>query len=229
MKKLLFSLIALAVLFTSCMDDDEGVKSYVAWGVSYENADAILGYEVLLGDSTVVRPVSSDFAYEPDGRELMYLKFQLEDGVDISDEELDVHVETWTSYPVNEAIICDSSSLDTLGVDPIGVNTFFQIGETLNFPFSIFVSYSITHDIDLVYYPDSVGVNGEVYLELRHNANDDSNDVIATGCYSCDMMTVESFQSVEDSIPFVVVINPGKFSNATDSISGYYYASKYLK
>jgi len=229
---LLFSVFALV----SCMgsDDEDEDVTYSSWGVAYEIEEMDYDYKVLLDNGTVLIPESetSDFDVETMDRVKVY--FQLKPGFDVGLDSINVNVDYMFIFDIKDIVRQDTiEGSELLGTDPIAVYdaTVWQSNNLLNIPYAVDVStgYDKIHSVDLVYFPDSVATeDGGVYMELRHNANNDAEDMVIDGFYSFDMESIAPFQNVSDSVPYTIIINPGAFSTAVSRLEGYYYAPSLL-
>ena len=228
MKNTLLLLLS-ALLLASCSDDDEQEYTYSAWGIVYEVDGMPYDYKILLDDQTILIPETEEIEYDFSEMDRVKVYFQLKPGFSVGDDSLNVNVEYVFVYSIKDIVTQDSAvGIDTLGTDPIAVYNGYvwQSNNLLNIPYSIDVSntYAKTHSVNLVYFPDSVATeNDGVYLELRHNANNDVEDMVADGFFSFDMESIPPFQNAIDSIPYTIIINPGAFSSAVSRFEGYYY------
>lgn len=231
MNKIIALLLFCLALF-SCKEDTEYKTVYSAWGVVQLSETESLGYTVMLDDSILLIPNESSVDYVPSASDRMNISFTIADGYEIGDNPIGVDVEYVSYSTIKDLVVAtDSLALDTLGNDPIGIldGSVRQSGYLMDVFFYLDYSGLKKHTVNLVYFPDSTATtDGGVYLEFRHNANNDnsSQTLQFLNCY--DLTTIEPFQNVEDSVPYTIVVNGGYFSGAIARFEGFFYNPKYL-
>lgn len=211
----------------SCIKEDEEDPIYSSWGIVYEVEGMDYDYKVLLDDSTFLIPETADVDYDVEEMDRVKVYFQFKSEYVSGDEVFNANVVHMLVYSIKD-IATQSGVVDTLGFDPIAVydGSVWQSNNLLNVPFAIDVSYTYAkvHDVNLVYFPDSIGTDPDgVYLELRHNANNDAEDMVVDAFYSFDMESIAPFQNVVDSVPYTIIINSGAFSGAVERFEGHFY------
>lgn len=228
--KLLILTFSLLVL-VSCTDDEETATTFTSWGIVYDVEGMDYDYKVILDDQTVLIPETSEVDIDLVEMDRVKVYFQFKDESTMGDDSINVNVEYVLVYSIKDVVKQSSPvGIDSLGTDAIAVydGNVWQSNNLLNIPFAIDVSYDYAkvHSVNLVYFPDSLSTElGGVYMELRHNANNDEEDMVVDGFYSFDMESIEPFQNVVDSIPYTIVINPGAFNGAAERFEGYYKPS----
>ncbi|WP_167612652.1 hypothetical protein [Maribellus sediminis] len=191
MKKIAFVVLAvLSVAFFSCNDDDGySLGDYwLGFGIIKIESD---NYSIILDDGDELQAVAWNVHpdhidwLEDGGRVLV--NFTILD--DVTDENGDV-----TKYLVKVNDISDilmkgilditEENADSIGNDPIIVQEYWMTDSLLNFKLR-YAGYSETHFLNLVQDPtDPVNDDGDIKLELRHNANDDQDAIYFTAYVS---------------------------------------------
>lgn len=231
MKKVLGFLL-VALLLVSCFKDDETKPTYTARGVVVLDQDAELGYKIELDNWQCVIPQSSDVEYEAQDLDRIIVILEYPNVDETYKDIAEVKVLDYAKYLISDVLTYkDTVAVDTLGSDPIGVydGYVYQTDKYLNIAYSYQYSSQV-HTVNLVYYPDSLGDNGEVFLKLQHNANEDSKEYTFSDGYKVfDMTSVAPFADVADSVAYVIHVNSGTFSQAVSRFEGYYYKPEVLK
>lgn len=226
--KILVALLAIVTL-NSCLDDGEEYKQTYYWFGIAESTDSTddLGYRVLFDNGLCGYPVSSTVTSIPADSDRVYMSFELASDWEDGDSTIYLDVQGYSVISVKDLVTYDSIAADTLGADPICLYEGYawQTSHIMNFIYYLKYDYpAMDHFVNLVYYPDSVVDGGGVYLKLQHNANDDGTTNTSDEIISCfDMTSIDAFANVVDSVPYVIEINSGYFSNAESLIEGYYY------
>jgi hypothetical protein len=209
MKKLIFSFIAVAIL-AACSNDDEGYDNYRQGIGMFEVMGEGTGeYQIKLDDGDLVVPnehvaAPGDFA-EGDRVLVLYSSINEEAGEgEITIFKSDIHdidpVLTKGVIDITEAIA------DSIGNDPIHVHKedIWFGSNYLNLSYA-YLGAEKVHYLNMVKFEnDSVDANGNLILELRHNANDDYLAYEYRGIVSFDMNSL--YKDGMDSIPVVVKI-----------------------
>lgn len=237
MKSLFIKITGLVLIMfalSSCfdMDNEEYRSQYSSWGVVTDVESSSYEFKALLDGGMTLIAETVDVSYDADTMDRVRIFFYLNDESELGDDSIYVEVFALVVSSIKDVVTyscSDSLSVDTFGIDPICVNdeTVWQSNNLLNIPFAIDMSYNydVEHSINLVYFPDSVyDDNGTVYLELRHDANDDSEEMVVDGFYSFDMESISPFENISDSVPYVIVINNDGFSSGLSELEGYFYA-----
>ncbi len=223
-----FLLLLVALVMVSCFDDDDSNITLTRYGV-VSLSDDVLGYNIVIDGGWIAVPSSSDVDYTPKDSDRIKIYFEIMGGV--SDNPLDVKVLDYFIMPTYDLITYDTLAVDTLGCDPVAVSSI-GVSQNCNY-LSIFYSYNMgynykVHSFNLVYYPDSVGDNGEVFLKFQHNAHADLEEVGTSDYKSFDMSSIPPFANVEDSVPYIININAGYYASGVTTLKGYFYNKKYL-
>lgn len=221
--------MALVLVFVSCDTGEEVKPSGYVFGVVLENSEAALGFQILLDDRNgeLVEPISNETDYEPTDYDRVYVYIELVD--DWGEEVERVKILSVSEIPSFDLLTYDEA-MDSLGNDPLYVanGSLFQSHRYLN----VFYSYlegstPKKHSVHLVYYPDSVGDNGEIFLKLQHNAKGDLEEATYNGFKCFDMASIPVFSEVSDSIAYTIKVDAGEFANGIESFDGYYFAPKH--
>ncbi len=232
MKNLLLLLLSVFV-FTSCLDDDDETKpSVILYGVvqsPYSSGD--LGYGVKLDRGQFVVPTvdESDEAYEAvdNDRVVMSLEYNSLDDYYYQDS-VAVKVLGYLVIKTYDAVTYNEyDGPDTLGNDPLAVGTN-DILVNENY-MTVYYSYlqgdaPTDHTVNLVYYPDSAGENGEAFLKLQHNADGDLEEETYSSFKVFNLNSIEDFAEVTDSLNYIIKVNSDGFSSGyADYFTGTYY------
>ena len=233
MRKFL-AIVIMCVLLFSCKEDEYDPVSSAWATVELSDAD-VFNYHFILDDNTVLSPVESNVNYTPDTNDRAYLHFNIKPEFEAGDAYVEAKLLDMDIYSIQDlVVITDSVGWDTLGIDPVAVydNEIWQSHYLLNVPCYLGVSYYQLkrHDVELVYFPDSVdSERGAVHLELRHNANADSEDKVLPFFYTFDMTSIEPFRNIEDSVLFTIDFNVGDFNfSPMERYEGVFYNTRYL-
>ena len=226
--QVLLGLISLFAL-VACEGDDE--TTYTAWGVAHVTGIGEFDYYILLDDSSIYKPLTSEVDYKASERDRLEFFFSLAVDSDFGDDTVMVDVKWINQYSINDIVTVTGTVPDELGDDDIAIfsTDVWQSNSLLNIPYVIKHNYSSTkiHDINLVYFPElSTGAEGRIYLELLHNDNDQITNTTLNNLCSFDMASITPFQNVaeNDSVPFTIVTKSGSLSTNADTIRSYYYA-----
>ncbi len=229
MKKILVLVVSVVTLSSCLNKGDDTPPLYQYWGVVKIDKSLDLGYKLLLDNKQEVIPVVSDYKYAEKERDRMCVYFNLEEGSTKDDSTMYATMRFADLYSIQNVIRqADTIGLDTLGVDPLGVinGSIWVTNNLMNVAafFDGAKSQGKKHTFNLVYFPDSVATEeGGVYMELRHNANEDRNEA-TYNVYKCfDLNSIDVFKNEADSIPYTIKVNAGKFDGAANTFEGMYY------
>ncbi len=226
-KSILFLLIAS--LLAACNTDDTPM-TYRSWGLTEVSNEGSLGYVINLDKGQILKPTAIDVTYEAKDRDRLLLDYQLSNGSGTKDSILHAKIVNMQRFAIKNPITqAGINGLDTLGTDPIAAYGIWQAEDLLNLYFRCDASYSAgkKHSFNLVYFPDSIATEADgLYLELRHNANNDAQDRTVEGYLCFDMASVEPFANVKDSVPYTIVVNGNSFNPSVSKIEGWYHEVK---
>jgi hypothetical protein len=204
MKKIVFGiLVGFLVLFSACNDDD-----------GYSLGDMWIGFGIYLNDGgkeqivmdnndVLVSVASNDPNWSDDFEDgdRVLLNFT------ILDEELNddgtvelyyVKVNDIDNVLMKEIMDITSENEDSIGNDPIIVSEYWITDSLLNFKLKYW-GYNGMHYLNLVKQPgDITAADQPIQLELRHNANDDSESVPYTAfvSFSLNSLRIDGLDSV---------------------------------
>ena len=235
MKNILLLMFGVVTL-SSCLNNKEEVATYKYWGVVKVDKSLDLGYKLLLDNDQVVVPVSSDYKYEAKNRDRKLFFFEMADGSTVKDSIIYAKMKFADKFLISDLVTqASTAGMDTLGTDGVAVfnGSVWHAKNLLNVPFIYekAASFPKKHSFNLVYFPDSLYQpdpknNPElvgVYMELRHNANKDKDDVKCEGYKCFDLNSISRFANVQDSIPYIIKINSGGFDGAVSAFTGWYH------
>ena len=203
MKKLVFGIfIVLMFAFTGCNDDD-GYSLGKYW-IGFGIVDSIDEYKIIMDGGEVLYVVNfngypSDEKIETGDR--VFVNFTiLGDKTDEEGEVIAYNVSLNSAKKVLTKGILDitEENQDSIGNDPIVVKEWWIANDMLNFQLKYYGRYQM-HYINLVKQPGEFDPEKQPFeLELRHNANDDSEDIPYTALVSfkLDTLQIEGLDSV---------------------------------
>ena len=212
MKKLLFGILAgFLIFFTGCNDDDGYSLGnvWIGFGI-LEDADS---YKIVMDDGEILYAVAFgnyDQWYDHDysgkdhkievGDRLMVNFTILDDKKNDSGEIIAYYVKVNSAKKVLTKGILDitEENKDSIGNDPIIVKDCWMASDLLNFQLKYY-GRNQTHFINLVKQPGVLTSENQPFeLELRHNKNDDAEDIPYTAfvSFKLDSLKVEGLDSV---------------------------------
>lgn len=167
--------VALAVSATACLDDDtETITVYSTIGnlEKAENGDYFInadsGRKLLLAN----RPSEVEEVAEEGDR--LYAEFTF---MDFIPKDYDRWISLHYVYKilVKDPVLLTDENRQEIGDDAISVSEIWDTDGYLNFRFQFYSGGDKTHYLNLVTVGESGQiVNGYLYVEFRHNANDDT-------------------------------------------------------
>jgi len=207
MKKIVYGLlVALSIVFVSCLDDDDGYSLsdyWVGFGILKIESNS---YTIVLDDGVVLKPVAWNYSPEnndefEDGSRVL-VNFTIWDenlGDDGEVDEYLVKVNDIQSILMKGIWNITEETADSIGNDPIIVQEYWMADSLLNFKLKYW-GYNEVHFLNLV--QDSTDLwtdDGLLKLQLRHNANNDDAAVPYTAyvSFSLNSLRVEEQDSVE--------------------------------
>lgn len=228
-----FAFALMSLLLWSCLNDDDYKPEVTVRGVVVLNSEQPLGFQIELDDWQCVVPQSTDVEdYEPTDKDRVLVQLSYPSSEELYKDTAEAKILDLGVYQINDLIrYKDTVAVDTLGSDPVGTYNgyVYQTDKYLNIAYA-YQYGSQEHSFNLVYYPDSIGDNGEVFLKFQHNANEDSKEYTFWEAYRVfDMSSIAPFANVQDSIAYVIHVNPGTFTDAVALFEGYYYHPDVLR
>jgi hypothetical protein len=217
MKKIIFGLLfGILFVFSGCLDDDGYSLGdvWIGFGV-VENTD---NYKIVLDDGEVLYPVAfggyvpwNDTSHHGDthkikkGDRLMLNFTILDDKVNDDGKVTAYYVKINSAKKVLTKGVLEitEANKDSIGNDPVIVQEVWMANDLLNFQLKYW-GRNKTHFINLVKQPGELTAEGQPFqLELRHNKNDDSEDIPYTAFVSFRLDTLQV--AGLDSVRFKVV------------------------
>lgn len=214
MKKLIFYL-SVGFLFsflTSCNyfedlfeDDDEYSlnDSWVGYGM-VDKDEAGNTFTIELDNGAMLIPMSSSgWNDQVTDNQRVLVNFTILDDKDElpTDEQYYVRINSLRNVLYKGILDITPAIEDSIGNDPIHVKSQWTKNHMLNFELQ-YRGGNATHYINLVRQPDTTGVE-PVVLELRHNANDDSQMYRLSAVVTFDLSSLQV--AGRDSITYRVV------------------------
>ena len=212
MKKIVFGiLIGFLFVFAGCNDDDGYSLGdmWIGFGI-VENTD---NYKIVLDDGEILYPVAYggyhswyDHEYSGTHHEIgagdrVMVNFTiLDDKLNDAGEIEAYYVKVNSSKKILTKGILDitEENKDSIGNDPIIVKECWMASDLLNFQLKYYGHYE-THFINLVKQPGELSPGGQPFeLELRHNKNEDKEDIPYTAfvSFKLDSLQVAGLDSV---------------------------------
>lgn len=205
MKRLLFGVLTgFLLILTGCLEDD-GYSlgdQWIGFGV-VENIDN-LRFRMDNGD--ILKPVTFNNYYfkTRDGLDVgdrVYLNFTILD--DTENDTTDVvtyyvQINSLDEILLKQIINVTPENEDSIGNDPIIVRDVWIANNMINFQLKYWGRYE-THFINLVKQPGELNAEDQPFqLELRHNKNDDDEDIpySASVSFHLDSLIVSGLDSV---------------------------------
>jgi len=206
MKKIIFGiLVGFLFVFAGC-NDDEGYSlsdMYIGFGI-VENTD---DYKIVLDDGGILYPVAFGSGYhswyaedhsgshhEIETGDRVFVNFTiLDDKVDDTGHVVAYYVKINSTKKILTKGILDitEANKDSIGNDPIVVKECWMANDLLNFQLKYYGRNEI-HFINLVKEPGELTAEGQPFeLELRHNKNGDSEEILYTAFVSFKLDTLQ--------------------------------------
>ena len=208
MKRLVFGiLVGVLFVLASCSNDD-GYSLGNFW-IGFGIVEDVDDYKIVLDDGEVLYAVAFN-EYDPnypgnddkiETGDRVFLNFTiLGDKIDEAGEVVAYNVKINRAKKVLTKGILDitEENQDSIGNDPIIVKDCWMANDLLNFELKYYGRYQI-HYINLVKEPGDLTVEDQPFeLELRHNANEDSEDIPYTAfvSFKLDSLQVAGVDSV---------------------------------
>lgn len=212
MKRLVFGiLVGFLFIFAGCNDDD-GYSLGDMW-IGFGIVEDTDNYKIVLDDGDVLYAVAfggyeteydhghSDNHNKIEAGDRVMVNFTiLQDKLNDAGEVIAYYVKVNSTKKVLTKGILDitEENKDSIGNDPIIVKECWMANNLLNFQLKYYGRYE-THFINLVKQPGDLTAEGQPFeLELRHNDNDDMQDIPYTALVSfkLDSLQVAGLDSV---------------------------------
>ncbi|MDX8339196.1 NigD-like protein [Draconibacterium sp. IB214405] len=206
MKKLAFGiLMSLLVVFTGCLDDDDGYSLgdyWIGFGI-YKGDGESAGTLVMDNNYVLVAVAANDgMWYEnfSDGdRVLVNYTILDEDETSSSEERYYVKINDISDVLMKGILDITEEIVDSIGNDPIIVEDAWITDSLLSFRLKYW-GYNQTHFLNLVKTPGELTAEDQpIQLELRHNANGDAESIPYTAyvSFSLNSLRINDLDSVQ--------------------------------
>ena len=196
MKKLVFYLMMGAMLsfLTGCdLDDDEYSlnDAWVGYGLVQKDADAGLS-QIVMDDNEILFPVSTDYWWhqvKDNDRVLVNFSIIGNKNNENHDEHYYVKINSLRKILYKGILEITPEMEDSIGNDPIDVKDKWIKNNLLNFELR-YRGGSKIHFINLVKQPGAITTE-PVILELRHNNNDDPDNIPMLAVVTFDLSSLK--------------------------------------
>lgn len=203
----LFSFLTSCNYFEDLFDDDDGYSLNDAW-VGYGMVDkdeAGSTFTITLDNGALLIPMSSSgWNDQVADNQRVLVNFTILDDKNEelpTEEQYYVRINSLRNVLYKGILDITPAIEDSIGNDPIHVKKQWTKDQMLNFELS-YRGGNATHFINLVKQPDQTG-DGPVVLELRHNANDDSQRYHLSAVVTFDLSSLQI--AGQDSVAYRVV------------------------
>lgn len=206
MKKLAFGiLMGLLVVFTSCLDDDDGYSLGDYWiGFGIYNGDGESAGELVMDNGYVLVGVAANYPqwykdFSNGDRVLVNYTILDEDNTSSSEERYFVKVNDISDVLMKGIMDITEEIEDSIGNDPIIVEDAWITDSLLSFRLKYWGQNKI-HFLNLVKQPGELTADDQpIQLELRHNANDDVQSIPYTAyvSFSLNSLRINGLDSVQ--------------------------------
>jgi len=215
-KYFLVIMMGLLVSLTGCFEEDDSYslgKIWIGFGVIDEVSTEPLEYQITMDNGNVLVPVASSYqqwyyhdSYDShsrlkDGDRVLINYTILDDNADIDGNATEYYIKVNSAKKILLKGILDitEETQDSIGNDPIIVKEVWMTDSLLNFEVKYWGRYK-THYLNLVKQPGEITeADQPVELELRHNNNDDIEDIpyAAYVSFKLDSIKIEGLDSVQ--------------------------------
>lgn len=204
MKKLGFILLAvLSIATISCLDDDGYSLNdqWIGFGMYVNESGAML---IKMDDGDVLKPVAwnsgLNYGDDFDDGSRLLVNFTILDEVLNSDGSVNqylVKVNDAREILLKGILGLTEENADSIGNDPLIVEDFWMTDSLLNFKIKYW-GYNQVHFLNLVEETEEPQTEDPVKLQLRHNANDDSESLSYTAfvSFSLNQLRVSGKDSI---------------------------------
>ena len=217
MKKIIFVLlVGFLFVFSGCLDDD-GYSLNDVW-IGFGVVESTDSYKIVMDDGEILYPIAfggyvpwneNDYSggqHKVKAGDRLMLNFTiLDDKLNNAGEVTAYYVKVNSAKKVLTKGVLDitEANKDSIGNDPIIVQDTWMANGLLNFQLKYY-GRNETHFINLVKQPGELTAEGQPFqLELRHNKNDDAEDIPYTAFVSFHLDTLQI--AGLDSVRFKVI------------------------
>jgi hypothetical protein len=214
MKKLGFLfLLAISVLFTSCLDDAVNKQEYIDMGV-ITSLSSQTGLVVKIDEGFVLKSLFVPNLTELEiGKRVMVMYKIDRTGTDAEDFDYLIEIVDISVITVKPIFMVDDTNRDTLVSDLITINQLWISGKYMNVAFSYWNSNKV-HYFNLAYDPTKQDYTGGVVLEFMHDANGDNPVKRSSEILSFDLSSIDW----SGNVPYKILF---RFKDRTDGLSEY--------
>ncbi len=199
-------LMAFVIVLPSCLDDDDGYSLgdiWIGFGVLKGEDDA---YQIVMDNKDVLIPVASNYPgwqthFESGDRVLVNYTI-LDDDLTDSTSLYYVKVNNIDDILMKGVMDITPEIEDSIGNDPIVVEDYWMTDSLISFKLKYW-GYTEIHFLNLVKEPSDFTANDQpIQLELRHNANNDSEAVYYSAfvSFSLNSLRIDGLDSVRFEI-----------------------------
>lgn len=203
MKNVLFLILSL-VIFVGCKTDDEPIVEKWTSIATVENPskNSVFYFRLDNNDRMKVQTTAFPYYIPKDGQRIIALYSIL--SVNNQNALYNHQVGLYDYYEVLTKGIFNvkPSQQDSIGNDPIAINSIWIGSDYLNVDFAYYGNNQI-HFINLVSDTSKTYTDGKIHLEFRHNANDDAALYTRSGVSSFKLHDLKAGSTV-DSINLVI-------------------------
>ncbi len=206
MKKIVFGiLMTVAVLFTACLNDDDGYSLNDMWvGFGILKGDDEGAFQIIMDNKDVLIPLASNHPgwqeHFENGDRVLVNYTVLDDDLTSSTPRYFVKVNDIDDILMKGVMDITPENEDSIGNDPIIVKDYWMTDSLLNFKLKYWGGYGVIHYLNLVKEPGDLTADDQpIQLELRHNANGDDESVPYTAfvSFSLNSLRINGLDSVQ--------------------------------
>ena len=215
-------IVGLSII--SCEKDDDYYSLGQYWldfGIVLDEGNDHMDYTILLDDGDILYPVNSNaFLSDLEDSTRVLVNYTVVSHKYSSDEydEYYVKVNDWNDILMKGILDITAENEDSIGNDPVNVQNVWVTNNLLNFKLKYW-GHAQTHFINLVKQPGELTESGQPFqLELRHNSNNDPEQILYTAFVSFDLSALKL--STVDSVTFEV--NGIQYSDRDFTFDGVY-------
>lgn len=200
--------VLLLIFFAACNNDDYSLEKYWIDIGTVENPEKESAFFINLDDGTRLWTAASNFVnYRPDDGQRIIANFTILSDKTAYDHDIKLNdVYEVLTKPIFQIT---PETEDSIGNDPIKVRNIWIGNEYLNIEFLYYGEYK-THFINLVPAEKEKPEEGNVYLEFRHNDNDDFKTWIYKGYVSFDIRSLKENSTLDKLILNIAVNDPSE-------------------
>jgi hypothetical protein len=191
MKKIVLGvLVVIAMVFTSCLDDDGDYSLGDMWvGFGVLTGDEPGSYNMVMDNGDKLVPVASNspgWQNRFDSGDRVLVNYTILDDDTTGTQDLYyVKVNEIDDILMKGIMELTPENADSIGNDPIIVEEYWMTDSLLSFKLKYWGGYGKVHYLNLVREEGDLSAGDQPFqLELRHNANDDQKEIQYTAFVS---------------------------------------------